>query len=579
MRKMRKKGTFFKLVRALHKYYFYLIVAILGMLTIAGAQLCSPMVTRKLIGLITGEAPDLASQAVRLGLILLLLYFLQMVGKFFRDYFAHYAAWSFIDDFRVSLYDHVQSMSMGYFQDKQTGQLMSRITADTSNLEPLIAHALPDLAVNSVIFVGSAVILFFINTTLALLTVTTIPATSVFVWLYSTKVRPMFKQAHEKMGDLNATLQDKLSGMKEVQVFNKQAEASADIRRFSSAHRRAILGALKRGAVFNPLILFTNNIGLVIVMIAGGILASKGEISAADIVAFTMYVAYFYQPMMSLGQILEQIHTALTATERSFEVLESESPVKDGTREIAADTVKGEIEYKHVSFSYQNGKEVLHDVSVRIRPGQTLALVGPTGIGKTTMVNLLARFYDTCEGEITLDGINVADFTLESLHNAMSMVLQDVFLFHGTIAENIAFGVRGATREQIEQAAIAANAHEFIMSTENGYDTMVGERGMRLSGGQKQRISIARAILRNTPVLILDEATASVDTKTERLIQEAIDRLSEGRTTVVIAHRLSTVRKADMIAVMGEHGIEELGTHESLLALGGRYAALCEADA
>lgn len=272
------------------------------------------------------------------------------------------------------------------------------------------------------------------------------------------------------------------------------------------------------------------------------------------------------------------MHTALTAAERSFEVLESTSPVKDGSLDVTPDMIKGSIEFKNVSFSYNDGKEVLHNVSVTLKPGQTLALVGPTGIGKTTMVNLLARFYDADSGEILLDGINVNEFTLKSLHGSMSMVLQDVFLFHGTIADNIAFGVENATREQIEAAATAANAHEFIMSTENGYDTLVGERGMRLSGGQKQRISIARAILRNAPVLILDEATASVDTKTERLIQEALDRLSEGRTTIIIAHRLSTVRKADIIAVMGENGIEEQGTHEELVALKGKYASLCEAD-
>ena len=570
--------TLKKLVKALRKYYIYLVIAVAGMITVSAAQLCTPMITRRLVSMVTEEHPNLAENAIILGIILLGLYLLQAVGQFFKSYFAHYAAWSFIDDYRTAIYKHVQSMSMGFFHDKQTGQLMSRITSDTSNLEPLIAHALPDLLVNCIVFIGSAVILFFINVKLALFTVITIPVTLALVWIYSTRVRPLFKRSHEKMGDLNAAIQDNLSGMKEVQIFNKQEDAFDKVRTSSGMHRDMILGALKRGAIFNPLILFTNNIGLVIVMVAGGSLAAAGEINAADIVAFTMYVAYFYQPMMSLGQIFEQIHTAITAAERSFEILEAESPVKDGEREIPKEDIKGDVEFRHVNFAYNDGAEVLHDVSFKLEKGKTLALVGPTGIGKTTMVNLLVRFYDADRGEVLLDGVNVKDFTLKSLHDSMSMVLQDVFLFHGTIAENIAFGVDDASEEQIIEAAKAANAHEFIMATEKGYDTLVGERGMRLSGGQKQRISIARAVLRNTPVLILDEATASVDTKTERLIQEALDRLSEDRTTIIIAHRLSTVRNADIIAVMGENGIEEQGSHEELTTLGGKYAALCEAD-
>ena len=566
--------TILRLFKELKGYYRYLIAALAGMFAITAAQLITPMVTRKLIQMIELSDPTLAENALKLGLFLLILYAVQAFGQFSKSYFAHYAAWDFIHHFRLRIYNHIQGLSMGFFHDKQTGQLLSRITADTTNLEPLIAHAGPDLIANCGLFFGSAVILFFINVKLALFTLVTIPFTLICVYIYSKKVRPIFKKSHEKMGELNAQVQDKLQGMKEIQIFNKQAEAFQNLNEVSFGHRESILDALKKGAICNPLILFTNHIGVVIIIAAGGFLAASGKISASDIVAFTLYVSYFYQPMQALGQIFEQIHTATTAADRSFEILDTPTAITNGNY-TPKTPVQGEIQFKDVSFSYQKeNPSVLQGLSVHLPAGKTLALVGPTGIGKTTFVNLLCRFYDVDTGEILLDGKNIKEYTLPSLHASMSLVLQDIFLFHGTIAENIAFGVPKASMEEIEKAAKIANAHEFIIETEKGYQTLVGERGMRLSGGQKQRISIARAVLRNSPILILDEATASVDTKTERLIQQSLDELSRGRTTILIAHRLSTVRKADIIAVMGENGIEEQGTHEELLKLGGKYATL-----
>ena len=578
-KKTGKKKAFpaLRLLKELKHYYGVLTVAFMGMLFVGAAQLAVPYITRYLLKLITNEDPDLVNKAVMLGLILLGFYVLSATGQFLRSYFAHVAAWGYIDGLRMKLYAHVQGMSMRFFHDKQTGQLLSRITTDTSNIEPLVAHAMPDFLVNSILFFGSAIFLFIINWRLALLTTVTLPVTGLLVYIYATKFRPRFKQAHAKMGDLNANIQDKLSGVREITSFNKQSECYDSVKTSSGNHYRGIMSALKASAIMNPMILFNNNIGLVIVLIVGGIMAAKGDIGAADVVAFLMYVSNFYQPVISLAQIIEQFNTASTALERSYEILDTEDTIVDGSMQLAPRSVKGEIELKNVSFAYKQDEPVLSNVSVKINAGETVALVGPTGIGKTTMVNLISRFYDVDEGEILLDGIDTRDLRLDSLRNQISTVLQDVFLFHGTIAENIAFGSPDGPDTPIEkiiEAAKLANADDFIRDFENGYDTIVGERGMTLSGGQKQRISIARAVLRDMPILILDEATASVDTKTERLIRDALEKLCEGRTTIIVAHRLSTVRHADKILVLGNSGIEETGNHEELMAKKGKYYSL-----
>lgn len=567
----KNKSVLIRIVKDIKKYYVYLFVTIFGMLLLSTSQLVCPLITRKIVNLISEGDPEIAKKAVTLGIILLVTYLLQAVGQYVRSYFAHVAAWSYIHEFRMKIYRKIQSMTLGYFHHKQTGQLMSRISTDTTNLEPLIAHAIPDIIVNGIVFIGSAIIIFLINWRLALVSFCMVPVTSVIVYFYATKFRPRFKVAHEKMGEFNAVLQDELSGIKEISAFNKQEAEAEKVEKVSQKHRDGILSALLGSAIFNPIILFASNIGLVLVIAFGGRLAGENMISAADIVAFMMYVAHFYQPLTSLTQIFEQLNTALTAAERSYEVLDQEPDISSGDFRMPMGTAKGEIEFKNVSFSYSETKEIIENLSFKLEAGKSLALVGPTGIGKTTIANLIARFYDVQEGEILVDGVNVKNWDIGSLRDQMSIVLQDVFLFNGTIAENIAFGLEGATDEQIRNAGKLSNADEFIESAENGYDTFVGERGLRLSGGQKQRISIARAVLRNMPILILDEATAAVDTKTEKLIQDALNKLSSDRTTIVIAHRLQTVKNCDIIIVLGENGIEEMGNHEELMKLRGKY--------
>jgi len=539
---------------------------------LTAAQLVTPSVVRRFVELMETGAPDIARQGVRLAAILAGAYILQSVTTGLRNYLAHKAAWNFVSDMRVKLYNHYQNLSIDFYHDKQIGQLMSRVISDTSSLETLIAHAAPDLVVNLILFGGVAALLFTINVQLALMSLTVLPVLAVTSRWFAKKVRPRFKAGQQLVGELSAELQDNLSGIREIQLFNQQERERRDIKRTSRKHINAILAALKLGAIYHPGIEFVRSMGTVFVIGYGGYLAASGQITVSVIVAFLMYIGIFYQPVSALARINEDIQNALAGAERIFEMLDTEPTVKEKPGALHLAQPRGDLAFENVSFQYNENAEVLKNLCFSAKRGQIVALVGQTGVGKTTVVSLLGRFYDPVEGRILLDGHDLRDITLHSLHDSMSIVLQDVFLFNGTVKDNISYGDPDADDDEIERAARLAHAHEFIEKLENGYDTMIGERGIKLSGGQKQRLSIARAILRNRPILILDEATSSVDVETEKLIQQAMDRVMENRTTVIIAHRLSTVKKADNIIVLVDGEIAESGTHEQLLARGGVYA-------
>jgi len=381
--------------------------------------------------------------------------------------------------------------------------------------------------------------------------------------------------APEGVGELNAILNDNISGIREIKAYTREDDEIKRVGKGIDNYRRSQMKALKLMAIFEPFMDFTSGIGRLLVIFFGGRLAYQGLLSVADLVAFYLYLDVFYSPIRNLGSAWEQVQESMAGFERISELLVEEPDVKNTATPVSLLSHNTpEICFNNVSFHYQQGEDVLRDINLTIPAGKVVALVGPTGVGKSTLVSLIPRFYDVSSGNITFNGIDLGDLDVKELRSQISIVLQEVFLFHGSVKDNIRFGNSHASDAEIVQAAMVANAHDFIMQLSDGYDTLIGERGVKLSGGQRQRLSIARAILKNTPVLILDEATSSVDTETELLIQEALERLVVGKTTIMIAHRLSTVRNADKIVVMEGNRITEVGKHDELIAKGGLYYRL-----
>lgn len=561
-------------------YRWWVLLATCSMIVVTAMNLAGPWAIRSLIQTVTegvGTQVDF-TRVNHLTLTVVGIYLLRALSRFGTDYVSHYSAWHILEGIRKALYNHIQNMSLRFFHDKQTGDLMSRVINDTNNFEVLLAHAIPTMVVNTIMLVGVSAILFSMNMTLALYTLIPIPILVFMIQKYSKIARPLFRSAQDRIGELNSILQDNFTGIKEIKAFTQEAHESKRTGKSLKAYTLAILRALKVTNAFHPGIEFISGLGTIIVIFFGGRLALAGTLPLEDLVAFLLYLNIFYQPITALGQIIEGIQHALASAERVLEILGQQPEITEKTDAIGLGRAQGELEFRNVSFQYVDSIPVLKNISFKVEAGQTLALVGATGVGKTTIASLIPRFYDPNKGVILVDGIDARDMSLESLRRQISLVSQDVFLFNGTVRENILYGSPGASDDDIFAAAKAANAHEFIMALEKGYETRVGERGVKLSGGQKQRISIARAILKDSPILILDEATSAVDTQTERLIQDALTKLKQNKTAIVIAHRLSTIQDADQIVVLNEGEILESGCHNDLLSKNGLYAKLCQAQ-
>lgn len=562
------------------KYMKYYIVGIIAVIVTTAVNLTAPKLLSSMTGIVSSGVDQEGLKTILvLAVTILGLYATKLVSRFLSTYLLHIAAWRLVNNMRVKVYDHIQSSSMSYFSDKQTGDLLSRVVNDTANFEMLYAHVIPETITNVITFVGVLVMIMTINWKLALLALLIVPLVGVAAMYYSKKVRPNFRKAQKVTGEISAEMQDNFSGIHEIQAFGQEEHEHEDVKKATDKHSVAIINALKMSGLFHPLIEFGSSLATVMVVGVGGYLAYKNSIDVESVVAFLLYLSLLFAPIEGLGRLTESAQTAFASGERILEILDTPIEIKDSENAIDIGKVRGDIEFKNVSFGYLDDIPVLKDVSFSCKAGETIALVGATGAGKTTITQLIPRFYEPDGGEILIDGVNIKDITLKSLRANIAPVLQDTFLFNGTVAENIKYARPSANMEEIVASATKAQINDEILQMPAGYESKVGERGLKLSGGQKQRIAIARAMLRDAPIIILDEATASVDSTTEKQIQNAINSLCGNHTVIAIAHRLSTIRNADQILLIEDGKVVERGTHYELLAKGGKYKKLHDQNA
>ncbi|MDX6304279.1 MAG: ATP-binding cassette, subfamily bacterial [Blastocatellia bacterium] len=479
-------------------------------------------------------------------------------------------------DLRRVLYSHIQRLSLSFHDQKRTGDLISRVTSDIDAVQNLISQVMLGLLVNVLTLIGMTAVMFYLNWEFTLIALTVAPGLFLVVYYYTHRIKKASRALRLKEGQVVNVLEEVLSSIRVVKAFAREDYEQKRFEKESRASVEAALQARSIKAKLPPLVEIIVACGTCLVLWYGARLVLKGALTPGELLVFLLYLGKMYKPMRELSKMTDTISKAQVGWERIREVLENEMQVRDLPRAKRAPLFKGRIEFDHVDFSYEGGRSVLRDINFDIKPGQLAALVGPTGAGKTTIVSLLPRFYDLTSGQIRIDGVDVRQFKIKSLRQQISFVLQETLLFRATVAQNIAYGKPEATTEEIIRAAKAANAHEFIEEMPDGYDTMIGERGVTLSGGQRQRLTIARAIIRHSPILILDEPSAGLDAESEQLVFDALGNLMEGKTSIVIAHRLATVRRADVIFVIEDGRVAEQGTHAELLETGGLYARLYE---
>ena len=564
-----KKTTLLRLFRYMLAYKLPIAAVIIIMLVTVAISIVNPLIIRHAIdtnianndlrGLLTTGGIALALNIAFVLLVKLRMYMMARISN------------QVLLTIRQELYTHIQRLSFSFFDSRPTGKILARIIGDVNSLKDVLSNSVTTLIPDFVTISAVVAIMIIINWQLALASLVTLPFMMFGLWFIQTFSHKRWQLHRKKSSNLNAFIHEDLSGMRIIQSFTAEKETEADFDILLKEHRDSFVSAILLNDAFGSVIDISWGVGSICMYYVAVKILGIDSGSVGTLMAFAMYITMFWRPIMNLSNFYNQLITNISGAERIFDILDTKPEIEDGPGVIELPEIKGEVCFDHVSFSYDKDSRVLNDVSFRIKPGETIALVGPTGAGKTTIVNLISRFYDVQEGNIYIDGYNVKDVSIESLRRQMGIMTQDNFLFSGTVADNIRYGKLDATDDEIVAAAKAVNAHDFIMKLENGYQTELKERGAGLSIGQRQLIAFARTMVSMPKILILDEATSSIDTHTELLVQQGIEVLLRGRTSFVIAHRLSTIRKADRIFVIDDGQIKEEGNHEQLLAKRGMY--------
>jgi ATP-binding cassette subfamily B protein len=576
MKKTNKKGLLKRFMPYYSKYKWIMAADLFcaGLTTVC--ELVLPMIVREITGAATDNIAALTLELIlRCGLLYIALRIVDTAANYYMTTVGHIMGTKIENDMRGDLFSHLQKLSFSYYDNTKVGTLMSRITNDLFDVTEFAHHCPEEFFIAGVKIVCAFIILCTMNVTLTLIIFAIIPVMIVTLIYFRLKMKANFADSRKQIGELNSQIEDSLLGIRVVKSF---AREDVEQKKFDKGNKEFLRLKSQRyyimGGFHSTTRLFEGVMYIVVVMV-GGVFLLRGGITAADYVAYLMFVTTLLTSVRRIVEFAEQFQLGMSGIERFAEIMDTEPEIKDSENARVLENVKGEIEFRNVSFRYESeNEEVLSHLDLKVMAGESIALVGPSGGGKTTLCSLIPRFYEVTEGDIRIDGTSVKDVTLTSLRENIGVVAQDVYLFSGSVRENIAYGKTDATDEDIERAARLAGAHEFICALPDGYDTYVGERGVKLSGGQKQRISIARVFLKDPPVLVLDEATSALDNESERLVQASLEKLAKGRTTFTIAHRLTTIKNADRILVLTENGIEESGTHAELMEKGGLYSEL-----
>lgn len=572
--KTKKQGLFKRFLPYYKKYTRVMVFDLFCALFTTFCELILPLIARFITDKATNDIAALTTRAIlSVGAIYLVLRIIDTAANYYMASVGHVMGARMETDMRRDMFAHLQNLSSSFYDNTKVGQIMSRITNDLFDVTEFAHHCPEELFISTIKIVVSFIILGSFNIWLTLIIFSIIPLIIISTRYFNVKMRTQFKRQRTQIGELNAQVEDALLGIRVVHSF---ANEECEKEKFEGGNSKLLdikKVSYKYMAGFQSSTRLFDGLMYIVIVVAGAFFIKYGKITAGDFTAYLLYASTLLSSIRRIVDFMEQFQRGMTGIERFFEIMDSPVEITDAPNAVDLNDVSGDIQFDNVTFSYSSENEnVLNNLSLHVKPGDTVALVGPSGGGKTTLCSLIPRFYDVTDGTISIDGKDIKSLKLKSLRSNIGVVQQDIYLFSGTVYENIEYGRPGATKAEIMEAAKLAGAHDFIMDLEDGYDTYVGERGVKLSGGQKQRVGIARVFLKNPPILILDEATSALDNESERIVQESLERLAKGRTTFVIAHRLTTIKNASTILVLTENGIEEKGTHKELLEAGGLYS-------